>query len=48
MRQAVICGSTLASYNVQGFSVDRLRTLTWEEIRQRCDAFRQMSYFEAI
>jgi sugar/nucleoside kinase (ribokinase family) len=48
IRRAIICGSTLASYNVQGFSLDRLRTLTKEDILSRCEAFRRMSSFDAI
>lgn len=48
MRRAVIYGSTLASYNVQDFSVDRMRTLTQQEIEERCQIFRRISSFDII
>lgn len=48
MRRAIIHGSTLASYNVQDFSVNRLRTLTWEEIEARCEDFRRISSFDSV
>src|ERR1700716_2188839 len=35
LRRAVIYGSVLASFNVEAFSLERLRTLTIEEIRAR-------------
>jgi len=43
IRRAVVCGSTLASYNVQGFSIERLRTLSMNEIQERCAAFQRIS-----
>ena len=47
LRRAVIYGSVLASFNVEAFSLERLRTLTKEEIETRYDLFRAMSAFEA-
>ena len=47
LRRAVIYGSVLASFNVEAFSLERLRTLTKEEIRARYEIFRAMSSFEA-
>jgi cytidine kinase len=47
LRRAVIYGSVLASFNVEAFSLERLRTLTIEEIRARYEVFRAMSAFEA-
>lgn len=47
LRRAVIYGSVLASFNVEAFSLERLRTLTKEEIGTRYDVFRAMSAFEA-
>jgi sugar/nucleoside kinase (ribokinase family) len=46
LRRAVIYGSVLASFNVEAFSLERLRTLTMEEIRARYELFRAMSAFE--
>ena len=39
LRTAVVHGSVLASFVVERFSLDRLVTLTWEEIDQRYRAF---------
>ncbi len=47
LRRAVIYGSVLASFNVEAFSLERMRTLTKEEIRVRYDVFRAMSAFES-
>src|SRR3954464_3529870 len=46
LRRAVIYGSVLASFNVEAFSLERLRTLTMEEIQARYEVFRAMSAFE--
>jgi sugar/nucleoside kinase (ribokinase family) len=46
LRRAIIYGSVLASFNVEAFSLERLRTLTIEEIRARYEVFRAMSAFE--
>jgi sugar/nucleoside kinase (ribokinase family) len=46
LRRAVIYGSVLASFKVEAFSLERLRTLTMEEIKARYDLFRTMSTFE--
>ncbi len=48
IRKAIICGSTMASYNVEGFSLDRLKTLTGREISERYKAFREMVRFEEL
>ncbi len=45
LRHAVVYGSVLASYNVEAFSLERLRSLTPEDIRARYDVFRDMSHF---
>lgn len=45
LRRAVIYGSALASFNVQGFSLDRFRDLTSDEIDQRFEEFRQIVQF---
>jgi sugar/nucleoside kinase (ribokinase family) len=46
LRRAVIYGSVLASFNVEAFSLERLRTLTKEEIRARYELFKAMSAFD--
>ena len=45
LRRAVIYGSVLASFNVEAFSLERLRTLKKEEIENRYQTFRAMSQF---
>jgi sugar/nucleoside kinase (ribokinase family) len=47
-RRAMIYGSVLASFNVEAFSLERMRTLTQEEVQQRYDVFRSMSQFEVV
>jgi sugar/nucleoside kinase (ribokinase family) len=47
LRRAVIYGSVLASFDVEAFSLERLRTLTKEEIQARYEVFRAMSAFDA-
>jgi cytidine kinase len=48
MRQAVIHGSVVASYNVEAFSLKRLETLTYADIERRYLYFKQMSHFEGV
>jgi sugar/nucleoside kinase (ribokinase family) len=48
LRRAVIMGSTLASFCVEAFSLDRLRTLTRAEIDERYRLFRDLTAFESI
>lgn len=48
LRRAVIHGTVVASFTVQDFSVDRLRTLTLTEIQERYDALRYLTYFEPL
>jgi cytidine kinase len=48
LRRAIIYGSVLASFNVEAFSLERLRTLTMDEINGRYDLFRAMSTFDEI
>jgi sugar/nucleoside kinase (ribokinase family) len=48
IRRAVVHGTIVASFTVQDFSVDRLRTLTLEDIQARYDEFRCLTYFEPL
>ena len=46
LRRAMIYGSVLASFCVEAFSLERLRTLSMEEIAKRYEMFKLMSQFE--
>ncbi len=46
LRKAMIYGSVLASFCVEAFSLERLRTLSMDEINQRYETFKLMSQFE--
>jgi ribokinase len=48
LRKAVVCGSAMASFCVQDFSLRRLESLTPQEIMERCSEFRRISSFEEI
>jgi sugar/nucleoside kinase (ribokinase family) len=48
LRQAVIMGSTLASFSVEAFSLDRLLTLTRPEIDERYRLFEKLTRFESL
>ncbi len=48
LRRATIYGSVMASFNVEDFSLNRMRTLTDAEIRARYREFQQIAYFEAL
>lgn len=48
LRRAIIAGSVMASFNVEDFSLDRLRRLKKHEIVERFEEFRQFSAFEAL
>jgi len=45
-RQAVIYGTVIASFNVERFSMDRLKDLTREEILERFRALKRITHFE--
>jgi sugar/nucleoside kinase (ribokinase family) len=48
LRRAVIMGSTLASFCVEAFSLDRLLRLTRKEIDERYRLFKRLTHFEDI
>jgi sugar/nucleoside kinase (ribokinase family) len=48
LRKAVVYGSVLASFNVEAFSLERLRSLTQNDIEARFSMFRMMSQFEVL
>jgi sugar/nucleoside kinase (ribokinase family) len=47
IRRAVIYGSTVASFEVEGYGPARLLTLTRDEVEQRYREFRALTHFEA-
>jgi sugar/nucleoside kinase (ribokinase family) len=48
LRRAVVMGSTLASFCVEAFSLDRLLTLKRAEIDERFRLFKRLTQFESI
>ncbi|MBI4125755.1 MAG: sugar kinase [Deltaproteobacteria bacterium] len=46
LKHAVVCGSTMASFQVEDFGLERMRTLTKKEIQERFQAFKKLSHFE--
>jgi len=47
IRQGIVHGSVAASFTVEDFSVNRLRSLTMADIRRRYEAFKHFTTFEA-
>jgi len=48
LRQATVMGSTIASFTVEQFSLDRLRDLTLQDVRRRFDSFRALVHFDEL
>ncbi len=48
LRQAIIFGSVMASFTVEKFSLDRLKILQYQEIRERFRLFKQLTHFEDL
>jgi sugar/nucleoside kinase (ribokinase family) len=48
LRRAVVMGSTLASFCVEAFSLDRLLTLSRPEIDARYRLFKRLTHFEEV
>lgn len=48
IRQGVILGSVMASFNVESFSLERLKSLDYKEIEQRYREFKRLTFFEDI
>lgn len=48
LRQAIIFGSVMASFNVEDFSLNRMKSLDYGEIETRYKEFRSLTYFEDI
>lgn len=48
VKQAIIMGTVMASFNVEDFSINRIKRLTMEEIRERYSAFKECMRFGDI
>ena len=48
LRRAIVFGSVMASFNVEAFSLDRLRHLDRKEIDDRFREFKQLTHFEDL
>lgn len=46
MRQAIVHGSSVASFTVEKFGMERLKTLTLDEVQRRVTEFRNLTHFE--
>ena len=47
-RKATVFGSVMASFAVEDFSLDRLRSLAWPEIEERFRRFQALTTFEGL
>ncbi len=45
LRKAVVCGSVMATFAVEDFSLRRLASITWDDIQERIAAYEQMTRF---
>ncbi|AJE03825.1 PfkB family carbohydrate kinase [Geobacter pickeringii] len=48
IRQAIIFGSVMASFNVEDFSLERLKRLDYHEIESRYRNFKSLTHFEGL
>jgi len=48
LRQAIVFGSVMASFNVEDFSLNRMRSLDYKEIEARYREFRRLTVFDDI
>ena len=48
LKKAIVFGSVLASFNVESFSLARLKTLKQSEIEERYQQFKLMSHFDDL
>jgi sugar/nucleoside kinase (ribokinase family) len=48
IRQAIVFGSTLASFNVEAFSLNRMKEIGMQDILDRFTEFKLLSHFEEI
>lgn len=48
IRKALVCGSVMASFNIEDFSLGRLKTLTHKEIHNRFGEFKKFCHFDEL
>lgn len=48
IRKATVFGSVMASFTVEDFSLNRLKTVTWQEIEDRFRRFQALTAFEGL
>jgi sugar/nucleoside kinase (ribokinase family) len=48
LARAIIYGSTMASFAVEDFSVDRLLRLTHDEVKARFNEFKKLTHFDVV
>jgi sugar/nucleoside kinase (ribokinase family) len=48
VRQAIVFGSVMASFNVEDFSLNRLKSLDYREIEERYRCFKAMTHFHDL
>ena len=48
IRQAIVCGSVMASFNVEDFSLNRMKSLRYAEIEERYRGFKAMTHFQDL
>lgn len=48
IRQAIVFGSVMASFNVEDFSLDRMKRLDYKEIETRYKSFKALTSFRDI
>jgi sugar/nucleoside kinase (ribokinase family) len=48
LRQAIVFGSVMASFNVEEFSLNRLSALTKTDIQGRFEQFKKLTHFESL
>ena len=46
LRQAMVCGSVMASFNIEDFSMDRMWKLTRSEVDERCRQFQALTRYD--
>ena len=48
LRRAIVFGTVMASFNVEAFSLDRLRDLDYKEVESRFREFKRLTHFEDL
>jgi sugar/nucleoside kinase (ribokinase family) len=48
LARAIVCGSTMASFAVEDFGLDRLLRLSQDEVRDRFGDFKRLTHFEEL